>query len=64
MIHLPLPWETRTHSTVINNGRRIPTDHEGESRPSVCMFVRVHLQARVHMCYYPLSSWTSITTSP
>lgn len=35
MIHLLLPWEIYWHSTVINNGRGIPTGHKGESSPSV-----------------------------
>lgn len=55
------PWETCTHTAAINNGRRIPIDHRGEPRPlCVCLCV---CGAHAHTCYYPLSSWTSFTTS-
>lgn len=61
MTHHHLPWETCTCTAAINNGRRIPIDHKGESL--LCAYVGLQVCKPVHMCYYPLSSWASITTS-
>lgn len=60
MIHLLLPWEIYWHSTVINNGRGIPTGHKGESSPSVWKYTCASSCTCVTIY---LSSWTSITTS-
>lgn len=55
--HLFLSWEA---CTVINNGRRIPAGHKGESqRVLVC----VCICKITHKCCYMFSMWASITTS-
>lgn len=51
MTHHHLPWETCTCTAAINNGRRIPIDHKGESL--LCAYVGLQVCKPVHMCYYP-----------